>query len=75
MPVKENTLQKFLEQIQINQLDQPDHFCKKMLKWPCPVILALKSVITDFNPGWHDVGKQEKCSSLEPPWENFYNAQ
>ena len=25
-----------------------------------------------LNPVWHDVGKQEKCSSLEPPdWCKF----
>ena len=30
---------------------------------------------TAFNPVWHDVGKQEKCSSLEPPRGNFYKTQ
>ena len=28
-----------------------------------------------LNPVWHDVGKQEKCSSLEPPRDNFYKTQ
>ena len=28
-----------------------------------------------FNPVWHDVWKQEKCSSLEPPRDNFYKTQ
>ena len=28
-----------------------------------------------INPVWHDVGKQEKCSSLEPPSDNFYKTQ
>ena len=26
---------------------------------------------TPINPVWHDVGKQEKCSFLEPPRDNF----
>ena len=25
-----------------------------------------------LNPVWHDVGKQEKCSSLEPPRNIFF---
>ena len=28
-----------------------------------------------INPIRHDVGKQEKCSSLEPPRDNFYKTQ
>ena len=28
-----------------------------------------------LNPVWHGVGKQEKCSSLEQPKNNFYKAQ
>ena len=28
-----------------------------------------------FNPVWHDIGKQEKCSYLEPPRDKFYKTQ
>ena len=28
-----------------------------------------------FNPVWHDVRKQEKCSSLESLRDNFYKTQ
>ena len=28
-----------------------------------------------FNSVWHDVGKQEKYSFLEPPRDNFYKTQ
>ena len=28
-----------------------------------------------LNPIWHDVAKQEKCSSLKPPRDNFKKAQ
>ena len=31
--------------------------------------------LTRFNPVWHNVWKQEKCSSLEPPRDNFYKTQ
>ena len=32
-------------------------------------------ILTFFKPIWHDVGKQEKGSSLEPPRDNFYKTQ
>ena len=32
-------------------------------------------LIMNLYPVWHDVGKQEKGSSLEPPRGNFYKAQ
>ena len=35
-------------------------------------LMALHLII--LNPVWHDVGKQEKCSSLEPPRDNFYKS-
>ena len=28
-----------------------------------------------FNPNWHELRKQEKCSSLAPPRSKFYNTQ
>ena len=55
MPVKENTLQKFQEQIQITplQLDYLGPFCRKRLKWPCLddrhwIIPAFQSLITEL---------------------------
>ena len=33
------------------------------------------SVQTRFNPAWHDVRKQEKCSSLGPRKDKFYKTQ
>ena len=35
----------------------------------------LKKKIIFLNPVWHDVGKQEKCLSLDPPRGNFYKTQ
>ena len=34
-----------------------------------------KGIISLFNPVKHDVGKQEKCSSLEPQRDNFCKNQ
>jgi hypothetical protein len=28
-----------------------------------------------LNPNWHELGKQEKCSSLAPPRSKFYKTQ
>ena len=35
----------------------------------------ISSITNDFKPVWPDVGKQEKCSSLEPPRDNIYKTQ
>ena len=29
----------------------------------------------EFNPNWHELRKQEKCSSLAPPRSKFYKTQ
>ena len=29
----------------------------------------------EFNPNWHELWKQEECSSLAPPWDTFYKTQ
>ena len=35
----------------------------------------ITSRFQSFSPIWHDVWKQEKCLSLEPPRGNFYKTQ
>ena len=32
-------------------------------------------VVSDINPNWHELWKQEKCSSLTPPMSKFYKTQ
>ena len=38
-------------------------------------ILHLRQNHTRFNPNWHELRKQEKCSSLAPPRSKFYKTQ
>ena len=42
--------------------------------WLCTISLEFTKLGL-FNPNWHELRKQEKCSSLEPPRSKFYKTQ
>ena len=39
------------------------------------IAYCLLNLRNEFNPNWHELWKQEKCSSLEPPRAIFHEAQ
>ena len=40
-----------------------------------PYCKEIRKISGLFNPNWHELWKQEKCSSLATPWNMFYMIQ